>query len=63
MDRIREARGWDEAELTRRESSQLPLEEKRRRASHTIVNAGTPEQLAADVRRTLEAILALKDRS
>ena len=55
--RIRQARGWDDAELPRRESSQLPLEEKRRRSAFTISNTGTPQELAVQVRKTLGTIL------
>ena len=32
--RVRATRGWDEPELERREASQLPLEQKRRRSAH-----------------------------
>ena len=36
--RVREHRGWDEAELARREAAQLPLDAKRARADHVVVN-------------------------
>ncbi len=48
--RVREARGWDEAELARREASQMPLEEKRRRSSAVVVNDGDTVALRARVR-------------
>ncbi len=57
MDRIRQSRGWDEAELARREASQLSLDLKRQRSGHTITNSGSSQELAAQVRRTLLAIL------
>lgn len=41
------ARGWTEAEWARREASQLPLSEKRRRADAVIDNSG-PLDAAAD---------------
>jgi len=41
------ARGWDEGELARREAAQLPVSEKRRRATRVIVNDGS----LADLRR------------
>ncbi|MBM4104745.1 MAG: dephospho-CoA kinase [Phycisphaerae bacterium] len=36
--RVRSSRGWDEAELRRREESQWPLDRKRRAAHHVLVN-------------------------
>ncbi len=36
--RVRESRGWDESELTRRESAQLSLEEKKARSGYVVVN-------------------------
>jgi len=42
-------RGWNEAELARRERTQLPLEEKRRRATILLDNSGTRDELAAQV--------------
>ncbi|MFW5653099.1 MAG: dephospho-CoA kinase, partial [Planctomycetota bacterium] len=38
LTRVRENRGWDSAELDRREQAQWPLDLKRERADHTIVN-------------------------
>ena len=38
LQRVRQTRAWTEAEFTRRESSQLPLEEKRARSHYTISN-------------------------
>ncbi len=55
--RVRAARGWDEAELTRRESSQMPLEEKRRRSARSISNTGNAAELADQVARILDSIL------
>lgn len=42
-------RGWDEAELARREATQLPLEEKKRRATQVIDNSGTLSDLEQQV--------------
>jgi dephospho-CoA kinase len=58
LSRVRSSRGWDEAELKRREAGQLPLSEKRARSAHVIENTGSPDELARAVRRTLERILA-----
>lgn len=55
--RVKTARGWDEAELTRREDSQLPLDEKRRRADHTVVNTGDLAQLREQIGRILRDIV------
>lgn len=49
--RVRESRGWDEAELTRRESAQMSLEEKKARSGYVVVNDG---DLAALRDRVLE---------
>lgn len=56
--RVMTARGWDEAELARREAAQMPPEEKRRRADHVIPNAGSLEDLAAATGAVLERIEA-----
>jgi dephospho-CoA kinase len=45
------ARGWTEEEFSRREAAQMPIEEKRRRASHVIDNSGSLADLEADVDR------------
>lgn len=51
LDRVQSQRGWDEDELTRRESSQLSLDEKRQACQFTVQNDGNVEsagrQLAA----------------
>lgn len=54
--RVRDGRGWDEPELARREGSQLPLDEKRRRADHIVSNDGDLDELAEQVRRILATI-------
>lgn len=55
--RVMETRGWDESELGRREESQLPLDEKRRRAHHMVRNTGDLSVLRDRVRAVLEAIV------
>ena len=54
--RVMANRGWDDAELARREAAQWPVERKRSTASHVIDNGGDQgglrEQLA-EVLRTL----------
>jgi dephospho-CoA kinase len=45
------ARGWTDEEFSRREAAQMPIEEKRRRASHQIDNSGSLADLEAEVAR------------
>jgi dephospho-CoA kinase len=44
-------RGWSGEEFSRREAAQLPIEEKRRRASYVLDNSGTLAELDAAVSR------------
>lgn len=43
------SRGWDAGELARREATQLPLEEKKRRATVCLDNSGSFHELQAAV--------------
>lgn len=56
--RLAASRGWDEAELDRREESQWPLDVKRRRADYSVQNIGDRAELAAEVHRALQQIRA-----
>ena len=58
-DRLRRVaeRGWDAAELARRESAQMPLDKKRQRADHVLGNSDTSPATAQDVSRLLNQIL------
>jgi len=47
------SRGWDPGEVARRESLQLPLEEKRARAHFVIGNRGTLDEFESEVLRYL----------
>ena len=47
--RARESRNWSQDELISREQRQTPLTEKKERATNTIDNSGTPEQLFEQV--------------
>ncbi|MEX2218875.1 MAG: dephospho-CoA kinase [Phycisphaerales bacterium] len=58
MARVSSARGWDEAELSRREAHQLPLAEKRRRSGFVIQNTGSESDLETEVARAYRRILA-----
>lgn len=55
-ERARRTRGWGPGEVALRESWQLPLEEKRRRADHVIQNNGTLEELERNVAEVLSRI-------
>jgi len=57
--RVAESRGWGEAELTRREESQMPLDAKRSRADYVVQNDGAREELVERVRRILNEIIRI----
>ena len=54
--RVSRARGWSAEELARRESAQLSLDEKRRRATDIVLNNASTEELSANVARILAVI-------
>ena len=56
LGRVRADRGWDEAEFARRENAQMPLEQKRSRSDHVIVNDGPVGDLHESVARVLDAV-------
>lgn len=56
LGRVRANRGWDEAELDRRERAQMPLDEKRRRSDHILINNGSLEELESRAAKVLAAI-------
>ncbi len=58
LERVRASRGWDAAELQRREKNQWPLETKRERADHLIINDGDVADLQRRVRSILDEIRA-----
>lgn len=58
LDRVKKDRAWGPAELTRRESQQLPLDEKRRRSGYLLANTGDEARLAAEAARLYGEILA-----
>lgn len=52
-------RGWDEAELLRREKSQAPLDKKRKVAKYMVRNtAGADEDVRNQVRKVLTRVVA-----
>ena len=56
--RLVELRGMEEQAARERIAAQLPIEEKRRLASHVVVNTGTLEDLRAQVERTWADVAA-----
>jgi dephospho-CoA kinase len=58
LSRVRETRGWDTAELARREISQLPLDKKRAISDYIVVNTTNAESTRVQVRELLSRILA-----
>lgn len=55
--RVQRHRGWEEAELDRREAKQLPLDTKRKRAHDAIHNAAGELRARREVRRVLPTLL------
>ncbi len=58
-DRVRraaESRGWDVAELDRRERAQLSVDVKRQRADRVIDNSGTLDELLVNVDRAFQGL-------
>ena len=49
-------RDWQSGEVERRESAQLPIEHKRRRAHYRVSNDGTLEELAVAIRDVLREV-------
>lgn len=58
VERVRESRGWDRAELERREAAQMPVDEKERRSTRVIANDGDLDGLRERVGEALDAALA-----
>jgi dephospho-CoA kinase len=58
LKRLREERGWDEAELDRREASQISLPEKRRRADFVVDNSDSIDESGRQLETYLTQVLA-----
>ena len=61
--RVRQARGWDERELDRREKKQASLDMKRLQADYVVDNSASEAQAQAEVRRVLSLILHERDQA
>ncbi len=57
LERVQRNRGWDAAELARREQSQWPLDRKRESADYVVVNDTDKDSLAGAVRSILDRIV------
>jgi dephospho-CoA kinase len=55
-----EKRGWDRAELRRRENLQLPLDKKRALSDYVLNNTADADSLRGQIREVLSQILATK---
>ncbi len=60
--RVAESRGWDEAELDRREAAQMPLDQKRARSGFVVENASELSDLRPAVEVVLGRIALTNDR-
>ena len=56
LGRLVDTRGWDEAELTRREESQLSLDDKRARSDYVVINNGDLDELSEQIHRILNEL-------
>ena len=54
--RLRKYRGFDEAEIRRREALQMDADEKLERADYALINSGTAADLEAEFRQMLSHI-------
>lgn len=56
-------RNWSQSEISRREAAQMPIDEKRRRATHVVRNLGSLGGLQAEVRAFWDSIFPERVRS
>ena len=56
--RVASERGWSSKELVRREKSQDPLDEKRLKSDHTVINHSGLDDLRSNVDKLLSEMLA-----
>lgn len=56
--RVQATRGWNEAELGRREKSQWPLDRKKRISDYVLTNTADADEARGQVRQVLSRILA-----
>lgn len=63
LERVSLNRGWSRDDLERRESAQMPLDQKRKFADHVLINDGDMQSLRAQVARLLSHILEQRQRA
>ncbi len=65
QDRVQRAgpRNWSHSEISRREAAQMPIDEKRSRATHVIRNLGSRGDLKGEVQAIWNSIFPEKDLS
>jgi dephospho-CoA kinase len=63
LDRVRQTRGWDDGELTRRENSQWALDKKRSMSQYEVSNTAHADDVRRQVRQVLSRILARIDEA
>jgi len=56
LDRVQAGRGWDKAELARRQATQWPLETKKAKSDVVVINAGDRADVEKQVRAVFERI-------
>jgi dephospho-CoA kinase len=56
--RVAQSRGWDAAELDRRENSQIPLDRKREISDHVVNNSASADVTRGQVKDVFSRILA-----
>ena len=61
--RVAQSRGWDAAELDRRQKLQWPLDKKRRISDHVVTNTADADYARGQVRDVLSQILARTSRA
>ena len=62
VSRVRRDRGWDETELSRRESRQIPLDVKREKADYIVSNHSSVEALRPELERIMLSVLTRSKR-
>ncbi|MFO0827613.1 MAG: dephospho-CoA kinase [Phycisphaerales bacterium] len=55
-ERVQKSRGWSEAEFTRREASQWPIERKRAASTHVVVNDGSVDSMREQVHALVRSL-------
>lgn len=63
LSRVSQTRGWDEAELARREKMQIPLDKKKAMADYVVVNNHpSVDSLTLTLQRILDSVVASKGK-